>query len=277
MSVLLVGLVVIGGSVLWSVLSGSGEVRYSADHAGTVPLWQRWIPALAGIALVRLVPPVAVGQAPVSDAGPPSGRWPQLQAGVLLGCAVLFAVALRLVVDAGGAVEPAHTLLKAVLLLAVPMVLFLWTRSSTDVPRPARAGRRGFGPVIPVAAWFLLAQVSRPPVDRPAELDLVTLLGTLAVVFAVNALLEEVFYRRWLQTRWEHLLGRWPAIVLATLLFAAWHVAIMGTGQLLTDLAGVFASHGAYGLFLGYLWSRYRLMWPILAVHGAINTAPALL
>jgi membrane protease YdiL (CAAX protease family) len=30
---------------------------------------------------------------------------------------------------------------------------------------------------------------------------------------------------------------------------------------------------GVQGLFLGYLWSRYRLMWPILTVHGAINAA----
>ncbi|MEU4392264.1 CPBP family glutamic-type intramembrane protease [Kribbella sp. NPDC023855] len=25
------------------------------------------------------------------------------------------------------------------------------------------------------------------------------------------------------------------------------------------------------GLFLGYLWSRYRRMWPLITVHGAVN------
>ncbi|MFF3442414.1 CPBP family intramembrane glutamic endopeptidase [Streptosporangium sp. NPDC002721] len=99
----------------------------------------------------------------------------------------------------------------------------------------------------------------------------------MIVVFAVNALLEEVFYRRWLQTRWEHLIGRRPAIVLASLVFAAWHIGIHGTGHLPTDLATVFVHQGVQGLFLGYLWSRYRLMWPILTVHGAINAGTVLL
>jgi uncharacterized protein len=105
----------------------------------------------------------------------------------------------------------------------------------------------------------------------------VILLATLALVFLLNSLLEEVFYRRWLQTRWEHLLGRWPAIVLAALLWAAWHVGIAGTGDLPTDLASVFVNQGVLGLFLGYLWSRYRAMWPLLVVHSAMNAAPTLI
>ncbi|WP_231510016.1 CPBP family intramembrane glutamic endopeptidase [Streptosporangium roseum] len=42
----------------------------------------------------------------------------------------------------------------------------------------------------------------------------------------------EVFCRRWLQTRWEHIIGRWPAIVPASLPFAAWHIGIHGSGRL---------------------------------------------
>jgi uncharacterized protein len=33
----------------------------------------------------------------------------------------------------------------------------------------------------------------------------------------------------------------------------------------------VLVNHGVQGLFLGYLWSKYRMMWPLLVVHGAIN------
>lgn len=72
----------------------------------------------------------------------------------------------------------------------------------------------------------------------------------------------------------EALLGAWPGIVLASLLWAVWHIGIQGTGFLPTDLASAVASHGVEGLFLGYLWSRYRMMWPILTVHGAVNAAP---
>ena len=100
---------------------------------------------------------------------------------------------------------------------------------------------------------------------------------TIVVVFSVNSLLEEVFYRRWLQTRWEHIIGRRPAIVLTSLLWAAWHVGIQGTGHLPADLSSAFVNQGVQGLFLGYLWSRYRLMWPILVVHGAMNAGPVLL
>ena len=88
------------------------------------------------------------------------------------------------------------------------------------------------------------------PSSYALTVDLLTLVGTVVVVFLLNSLLEEVFYRWWLQTRWEPILGRRPA------------------------LAAVVVNHGVLGLFLGYLWSTYRLMWKIVVVHGAINVAP---
>ncbi|MEO3798236.1 type II CAAX endopeptidase family protein [Nonomuraea sp. B10E15] len=266
------GLALIAGSALWLVLTGATDIRYSADHAGTVPMWHRWIPVLAGLALVRLVPPRAE-----LAGGVTGGRGLRLQAGLLLGSALAFAVALRW--SGGG--EPAHTALKLALLLAVPAAVFWWSRRDpvTHVREPLRAWRR-YGPAAPVAAWLLLSYASPlalPPSDFAATVDPVTLVITVVVVFAVNSLLEEVFYRRWLQTRWEHLLGPWPAIVLSSLLWAAWHVGIQGAGDLPGDLAATFVNQGVQGLFLGYLWSRYRLMWPLLTVHGAVNAAPVLL
>lgn len=207
-------------------------------------------------------------------------RWTgalRIEALVLLGAAVLFAVGLRL---AGGG-EPAHTLLNLPLLLGVPLLVGWAVRRRTG---PGTDGDRGgvggpwrrWGPAVPVLAWFVLAYAS--PVAVPARglpdgTGAVTPVATVALVFAVNSLLEEVFYRRWLQTRWEALLGAWPGIVLASLLWAVWHIGIQGTGALPLDLASVVAGQGVQGLFLGYLWSRYRLMWPILTVHGVINAA----
>ncbi|MER5424778.1 CPBP family intramembrane glutamic endopeptidase [Streptosporangium roseum] len=274
LGVLVAGLVLLAGSAVWLALNGATGIRYSADHADTVPMWHRWIPAVAGLILVRLVPPRAA-----PPASRPAGRGLCIQAIVLLASAVLFAVTLRL---AGGG-EPMHTILKAVLLLAVPILLFrLSRRTAPDqglVHQRSTAWRR-YGPVAPVAAWLALTYagpLAVPPSDYAAGVDLVSLLITFVVVFAVNSLLEEVFYRRWLQTRWEHILGRWPAIVLASLLWAAWHVGIQGTGHLATDLASAFVNQGVQGLFLGYLWSRYRVMWPVLVVHGTMNAAPILL
>ncbi|MFC4059015.1 CPBP family intramembrane glutamic endopeptidase [Planomonospora corallina] len=281
LGVLIAGLAALSGSALWLALTAGGEIRYTADHADTRPMWHVWIPALVGLVLTRLMPSPPRA-APVD--GAPATRRLHLQAGVLLASAVLFAVALRLVTDSGRGAEPAHTVLKLVLLLAVPALLFRLSRHGAAHPEAVRERAEAwhrYGPAVPVAAWVVLYHAG--PFARPsggewaAGLGPAALLIAMIVVFAVNALLEEVFYRRWLQTRWEHVIGRWPAIVLASLPFAAWHVGIHGTGHLLTDLASVLVHQGVQGLFLGYLWSRYRLMWPILTVHGAINAGPVLL
>ncbi|MCP2259560.1 Membrane protease YdiL, CAAX protease family [Streptoalloteichus tenebrarius] len=274
--VLVAGLLVIVGSVVGLLLTGHTGVRYSADHGDTVPMWVRWAPALVGLALVRLVPAGRDQAAPHTPEEPRAARALRAEALTLLASAVLFAVALRL---AGGG-EPAHTLLKLPLLLGVPAVLFWISRRrgtpSTFLRSAAPPGRR-WAPWVAVAGWFgvnYLSPLSMPlptdaPVAEPAALAL-----TLLVGFVVNGVVEEVFYRRWLQTRWEALLGRWPAIVLASLVWAAWHVGIQGGGPLPLDLASVLVSQGVQGLFLGYLWSRYRRMWPILVVHGVVNAAP---
>ncbi|MFD0889998.1 hypothetical protein ACFQ08_36110, partial [Streptosporangium algeriense] len=56
LGVLIAGLAVIFGSALWPALTTAGEIRYTADHAGTRPMWHVWIPALVGLALTRLMP-----------------------------------------------------------------------------------------------------------------------------------------------------------------------------------------------------------------------------
>ncbi|MEU4835605.1 type II CAAX endopeptidase family protein [Streptosporangium sp. NPDC023615] len=284
--VLVTGLALIAGSALWLALTSGGEIRYTSDHAGTRPMWHVWIPVLAGLVLTWLMPSPPRAAA---VSGPSAGRALHLQAGVLLASAVVFAVALRLVTGGGHAPEPAYTILKVVLLLAVPMLLFRLTgrdavqrEAVRERPDVRHRSWHRYGPAVPVAAWIVLSQIgpfAQPSGegDRTAGLDLVTLLIVMIVVFAVNALLEEVFYRRWLQTRWEHVIGPLPAVVLASLLFAAWHIGIHGTGHLPTDLATVFVNQGAQGLFLGFLWSRYRLMWPILTVHGVLNAGSVLL
>ncbi|PFG99031.1 CAAX prenyl protease-like protein [Saccharopolyspora erythraea NRRL 2338] len=340
------------GSAVYLVLTGNTGIRFSADHTDTVPMWTRWVPALAGLALAALLPagsraipaqyratpaeshktpggsretpaesraiPAESRETPAANGAMPPGNReattrqpapprtpPYPQALVLISAAVAFAVSLRL---AGGG-EPAHTILKLALLLGVPATMF-WLlrrhhrlRRSHDGLHPSREGlrrrhdapqpdhrkseprtstepRHRFGPLIPVAAWFAISSVgpfATPPSDYGRTVDPVTLLVTIAVVFAVNAVLEEVFYRRWLQSSCEALLGRWPAIVLASLLWASWHIGIQGTGPLPDDLASVLVNQGVQGLFLGYLYSKHRRMWPILTVHGLTNSAPILL
>ncbi|MFI2712527.1 lysostaphin resistance A-like protein [Micromonospora sp. NPDC018662] len=270
-AVLVAGLALVAVAALWLAATGDTGIRYSADHTDTVPVWTRWIPALVGIALIRLIPP------------PSDPRWPDpvapwREAVPLLLAGVAFAAIMPLL---GG--EPAYTVLKLALLLGVPAGVFLaarrWPPRWRPGPPPAGAAHR-WGPALPVVVWLMLSYatpLAAPTSDWGRAMTPVELVVTVLVVFAINALLEEVFYRRWLQTRWESLLGRWPAIVLASLVWAAWHLAIQGTGRPGLDLAMLAVNQGVLGLFLGYLWSRYRRIWPPLVVHGALNAMPGLL
>ncbi|WP_344238584.1 CPBP family intramembrane glutamic endopeptidase [Kribbella hippodromi] len=266
--VLVGGVLLIAGSALGLALTGNAGVRFTADTDETIPMWNRWIPVVVGLLLVRLLPAPATGVR--------SQRPSRLEAGVLLGSAVLFAVALRL---AGGG-EPAHILLKLALLLGVPLAMFWYAKRTGATWRVPTAESIGWAPAVPVAAWLVLSYAgpwALPASDLATTLDLGTLIAALVVGCLANALLEEIFYRRWLQSRWEAILGRWPAIVLSSVLWAGWHIAIQGTGDLPKDLASAFVNQGVLGLLLGYLWSKYRVLWPICTIHGAANAVPVLL
>nr|WP_249361839.1 CPBP family intramembrane glutamic endopeptidase [Gordonia araii] len=130
-------------------------------------------------------------------------------------------------------------------------------------------------PAAPVAAYvvaFLLVAPTRPPLL--AGLPVVDAVLVLLIGFGINAVLEEFFYRRWLLDRWREILGPWPAIALSSVVFALWHVAIQGTGEPIRDVANALAYQGVSGVFLGFLWVRFRMMWPLLVIHGIWNANP---
>lgn len=257
--VLVGGILVLLAAAVGLVATGNTEIRYSADHETTKPMWLRWIPAGVGILLIRLLP-MRLDRA---AGGPAAGR----QAWVLLGLGVAFAVLLKLT----GQFE----MLKAVLLLILPLVLLRWYGGKPTANWPATVR---WEPVIPVVAWLMFSYVGPlAPEGRRPDLPALELAVAVLVGFLVNSVLEEYFYRRWLQTRWEQLLGPWPAILIASIVWAVWHVSIQGTGTFGVDLAATLVNQGVLGLYLGYLWSRYRRMWPLLTVHGATNVVPILL
>lgn len=161
------------------------------------------------------------------------------------------------------------------LLLLVLLPLIILRRS----PRPRPKAGPALGASAAVIAWaatFAALEWSSWQATPAAVSTLLDLITVLVIVFVINAVIEEVFYRRWLQTHIETWLGPWPAIALSTLLWASWHMGIQGVGRPDLDLAAVVLSHAATGVFLGLLWHRYQRMWPLLAVHGALNAAPVL-
>ena len=263
--VLAAGTAVYGGALLVVAFAGDGRLRYTADNADTIPMWHPWIPTAVGIALVLLTrhPPAPLPR----DA---TGKRVRVEAVALLALGLCFTVLL----DALGPEEPRYTALKLALLLCAPAAVFTMTRRWPETP--AVAPRPGWLPLIPVIGWsacHLMLSTTRPA--GASGMDPLTLVAVVMIGVLLNAVLEELFYRRWLQSRWTVLLGGvWPAIVLSSIVWASWHIAIQGGGDLLTDLANVIANQGITGLFLGLLWHRHRVLWPLLAVHGLMNVGP---
>lgn len=251
------GFAVLIGAALVLMATGNTDIRYTADNDSTQPMWARWIPVAVGILLIRVMP----WRLERSPGGAPDRR----QAWVLLGSAVLFAVLLK-VLGLG-----LFEVLKALLLLALPLAVFRWWGGKPTAKWPTDVR---WAPALPVVAYLLLSYIGplAAPVPARPDLSALELVLTVIGVFLINSVLEEYFYRRWLQTRWEQLLGPWPAIVLSSIAWAVWHISLQGRGELGVDLASVLVNQGVQGLFLGYLWSRYRRMWPLITVHGAINS-----
>jgi hypothetical protein len=154
------GVLILLAAVVVLVATGNTEIRYSADHDTTEPMWLRWIPAGVGILLIRLLPT----RLERAQGGPADRR----QAWVLLGLGVAFAVLLKLT----GQFE----ILKAVLLLIAPLVLFRWYGGKPTAPATVR-----WEPAVPVAAWLLLSYMGplAPEGERP---DLPALQLVLAVL-----------------------------------------------------------------------------------------------
>ena len=272
-----VGVGVYLGAAIAVAVGAHGRIRFTADGTATIPMWHPWLPAAAGVALALLIPPKRSAWA-----GHPTPARDRMEACALLALAVVFTLALTLL----GPSEPNYTLLKVGLLVVCPLLLFAAgrRRAKTTVERESALVDGGqsllnWRPLIPVLGWAITHMALS--VHGPAQhldIDGVTLAVALVVGFVINAVVEEFFYRRWLQTRWNRILGgTWPAIILSALVWASWHIAIQGSGDLVLDLANVIVNQGITGLFLGLLWARYRSMWPLLVTHGLMNANPVTL
>lgn len=276
--------VVAAGSSIYLVAAlivaviGEGHIRFTADSADTIPMWQPWLAAAVGIGLILVTPTTG----PVRGRAGPAGRV-RVEALVLLALALTFTIALTLL----GPDERNYAVLKIGLLLLGPLLLFavcgrlgeatrrIAPAASPDPGDLADKGRHWW-PLIPAVGWtatYLVLSLTHPGTSFVA--DALTIIAMVLIGFLLNATVEEFFYRRWLQTRWQGVLGGvWPSIIVSSLTWASWHIAIQGSGDWVVDLANVIANQGVTGLFLGLLWQRHRAMWPLLLVHGLMNANP---
>ncbi|MGP3916903.1 lysostaphin resistance A-like protein [Nonomuraea sp. 10N515B] len=260
-----VGLAVFVLAYGWFLVTGTTEIRSSADPgAPGESLWAALLPALAVMALTRLIPSATAPSPPLTGLPRPRLR---RETWLLVAAAVVFALLV-----AGRARGDWYPLLKVLLLLAFPLVMFRLSRGgglrARAIPRPVV----WLAPLPAVAAWFVLTEIGPfdPPVTQALP-DAVTLAITSLVTLLTASVLEEIFYRGWLQTRLEVLYGRWPAITFAALLFAVMHAGRVDLTDPVPGLASIVAVQGVFGLMTGYLWARYRNIWIPILIHVVTN------
>ncbi|TDQ54237.1 CPBP family intramembrane glutamic endopeptidase [Actinorugispora endophytica] len=259
------GIAVYAAAFAWLLRTGTTGVTASADPGATpVSLWASVLPALAAMALARLVPPRAALPRPLEGV---TGRRLARETWVLVAAATVFPV---LVIGQNQSLW--YPLAKVLLLLVVPLAAFRLLRGDAPGGRAIPAPVTWLAPLPAVAAWFLLSQAGplAPPLTQELP-DPVTLAVGSLVTLLTAGVLEEVFYRGWLQTRLEVRYGRWPAILASSLLFAAMHTSHLHGDAVGLGLASLAAFQGVFGLMQGYLWARYRNIWVLVAVHAVVN------
>lgn len=235
----------------------------SDPGAPVVPWWVVLLPPVVGIALTLVLPRRRTAMpAEVADR-----RRFTASTAVLLGLAVAFPLVVGLL-DLGG--SEWYVLVKLVLFMLVPGVVVAVVRG-VRIER-LRAAWRWWAPAVVILVWTLLSQVAPwNPRHDLSDID-PTMLVISATATAITAGLgEELFYRRWLQTRLEAGLGAAPGIALASLAFALMHLGSHGSGEPLVDVARVIVAQGSFGVFVGVLWWRYRNLVAIVVAHLIVN------
>ncbi|MEU4692221.1 CPBP family intramembrane glutamic endopeptidase [Actinoplanes sp. NPDC023714] len=261
------GLVLLAGAPILLLLMGRTTLAASADEeAGAVPLAAIVVPYLVGLILIRLTPP----SLPALDGAPDAAL--RRQSRWLIGLALAFPVAAFLTRDTA-----LYPLLKILILLVGAWVVLRRIRR----PSAARAHRQRIpklwywlGPAIVIVVWgylFFYSPLTGTDLSGYEDWDRAELALVALYTFLTASVLEEIFYRVILQTRLEELWGRWPAITATALLFVAMHAHRYADGAFFDITLLILTSNGALGLFAGYLWAKYRNVWALIAVHGAIN------
>lgn len=187
----------------------------------------------------------------------------------LLACAVLFPLVIVITKIDDSAW---YFLAKVVVLVGIPAALVWRSRRNIKIARP-RMAWQWWAPIVVILVWTILSQASpwiAVPTFPGVDLGYLIVAATLTALTAGVG--EELFYRYWLQTRAEALLGRWGGIVLASFAFAIMHLG--GDRQdngLLVEIAAVIIVQGSFGIMLGYLWSKYRNLSLVIVAHILAN------
>ncbi|WP_217649317.1 CPBP family intramembrane glutamic endopeptidase [Gracilibacillus orientalis] len=255
------------------MIQNEGLIEFSADYGIMTPFWNNWIISGVLLLLILLLP------GSFSDNNPfTKGDKKVLvrQSTILTTLALLLFIGLLLVPEDDLSIY--FPIFKILLLLIGPVMMFSiykQKRSKNNILsiHSYLKDNQWLYPSIVTVVWIILyffSPLANPEVPE-YEMDLIVLIIGASFSFLMNSVLEELFYRVWLQTRLEALLGTWPAIMASSLLWAIWHMAIQGGDSADIAFSNVIVNQGVMGLFLGFLWAKYRNVWVLIIIHGLIN------
>lgn len=294
------------GWVFWATLLATAAMLATALFAHpalpSAVTWHQspitetvWLPAAAGMVLAWLTTRARQRQdlaRRCQDAliGHPVGselRWLLF----FLACFVVGTIGLSLLFGQVVPDAPYVPTVRVVFLFVLPVVFvdqagFTLTGEGTAMPTLAMGVTepwRWFG-LLPTLATIGLVALSLRDVPLPS-LDL-ALIGAVVAFIAIS-IPEEIFFRGMLQSRLEHLVGRWSGIILTSLLFAATYAATdernelvpLTEGGILADVGAALLAYVPLGLLYGYVWVCYRNIWLNVLLRGGMLTlilAPAL-
>lgn len=254
-------------SSIWIILQNNGRILVSADFNDTLLIWHHWVVVGVPFIVLLLLPSKSEQQ---SQSNESKEQVLRTQTYYLLFLALSYFLALLITPFEN--VFDYFYIYKLIFLLIIPLLLL---RRKPEKRRVVTYSAKNYWEfaLIPVGIWIVMYYFSPwgPTQSNTYEVSLLILMSGAVVSFLLNSVLEELFYRVWLQTRLEFLLGTWPAISISTILWATWHIAIQTAGSVDVTLANAIANHGLMGVFLGLLWAKYRNFWALIIVHGLTN------
>lgn len=266
------GLTLIILSAVWIIIQNDGMIEVSADHDLTVPFWHNWIISGILILLMIVLPTKYTNRNPFKLL---DRKMVVRQSVILMTLAVLFTVTL-LALPFESAIKY-FPLLKIFLLMIGPIIMFYYFEhkglNNKISDHSYLENNQWIFPGMVTFTWIILYFFSPfgSPDGPEYQMSFLTLAVGALFSFLLNSVLEELFYRAWLQTRLEALLGTWPAITIASVLWAVWHMAIQGGDSADIAFSNVMINQGVLGLFLGFLWAKYRNVWVLIIIHGLMN------
>ena len=179
---------------------------------------------------------------------------------------------------------------KIFLLLIVPSAIFffVWKYELKDLLLGLKPSVKNISAtVLMVAIGFFLNSSKLKPIQDSfsifADAPLRLLMGVMMPLFTAG-IPEELFFRGYLQTRLEKKWNRLAAILVSTILFAAWHLPSryllsQGAEGQAGDWGSVIIHTGIpvfiVGLIFSLHWIRYRNMVLLILTHWAIDILPS--